>query len=83
VAVHSINLGYHNQGKNISILSTKSSYMDCIIRGATETQLQFNSINMEVGFCPRKSWKPPTYHLKEQKNSFEEQSVTLILELDH
>jgi hypothetical protein len=53
VLVHSINLGYHNQGKNTSILAIKSSYMDCIIRNTTETEVQLNSTNREDGFCTR------------------------------
>jgi hypothetical protein len=62
-------LSYHNQGKNTSVLYTKSRYMDCTIREATETELQLNSTNREDGFCTRKSWKPPIYHLKEHRKN--------------
>jgi hypothetical protein len=62
VAKHSINLG-HIQLQNTSILSTKSRYMDQMIREATD-ELHLNNMNRENGLHRSWSWKPLIHSLK-------------------
>jgi hypothetical protein len=58
VAEHTVDLGHRNQFHKTSILSTKTRYMDRIIREAIEIELRPNHMNREVGFCLSKTWKP-------------------------
>jgi hypothetical protein len=64
VAEHSMNLGHHIQFHNTSILTTKTSYDDHIVREAIEIELRLNNMNREVGFYLSKSWKPIASSLK-------------------
>jgi hypothetical protein len=67
-SIHSIHLGYGIQLQSISIFSTKSRSMDCIIRQANETELHPRNIKREDGFCLSKSSKPLMYPPKIQKS---------------
>jgi hypothetical protein len=64
VAKHSINLDHHIQLQNITILSTKSTYMDRMIRKTSEIELHPNNMNREDGFRLSRSWKPYIHSLK-------------------
>jgi hypothetical protein len=64
VAEHSINQGLCIQLQNSSILTTKTRYMDRIVREAIEIELHPYNINREGGFCLSKSWKPLIGSLK-------------------
>jgi hypothetical protein len=54
----------------MSILSTKSRCMDCIIREAVEIELHPDDINRENGFCLSRSWKPCLFPERIWKASF-------------
>jgi hypothetical protein len=47
-----------------SILTTKTIYMDRIVREVIEIELHPYNINREGGFCVSKSWKPVIGSLK-------------------
>jgi hypothetical protein len=64
VAEHSVNQGHRIQFHNSSTLTTKTRYMDRIVREAIEIQLHPCNINRESGFCLSKSWKPLIGSLK-------------------
>jgi hypothetical protein len=64
VAEHSVDFRHRIQLHNISILATKTRYMDRIIRETIENELHPNNMNREVGFCHSKSWKPLISSLK-------------------
>jgi hypothetical protein len=52
---HSINLGHYIQCQYTSILFTKYSHVDYIIREAIEIKLHPNNINTEDGLCLSKA----------------------------
>jgi predicted GIY-YIG superfamily endonuclease len=64
VAEHSINLDHRIQLHNTTILSTKSRYLDRMIREAIEIELQPNNMNREDGLRLSRSWKPLIHALK-------------------
>jgi hypothetical protein len=66
VAEHSINLDHRIQLQNTTILSTKSRYMDQMIREAIE-KLQPNNMDREDGLRLSRSWKPFIHALKGRK----------------
>jgi hypothetical protein len=50
VAEHNVNLGHHIQFHNTFILTTKTQYVDRIVREVIEIVLHPNNMNREVGF---------------------------------
>jgi hypothetical protein len=58
VAEHSIHHGHRIQFHNASILTTKTRYMDRIVREAIGIEFHPYDSNREGGFCRSKSWKP-------------------------
>jgi hypothetical protein len=64
VTEHSIDHGHRIQFHNASILATKTSYMDRIVREAIEIALHPYNVNREGGFCLSKSWRPLIGSLK-------------------
>lgn len=58
VAGHSVDLGHRIQFHNTSLLTTKTQYMDHIVKEAAEIELHPNNMNKEVEICLSKSWKP-------------------------
>jgi hypothetical protein len=65
---HSISRGNHIQLQNTKILSTKSRYMDWLIKEATEIEQHLNNMNKEDGLCLSRSWKPLIHSLKVRIN---------------
>jgi hypothetical protein len=64
VAEHTVDLGHHIQFHETSILATKTRYMDRIIREAIGIEPHSKNMNIEVGSCLSKSWKPLSCSLK-------------------
>jgi hypothetical protein len=64
VAEHSINLGHHIKLQDTTILSTKATYMDRMIREAIEIELHPNNVNRENGVHLSQARKPLMHTLK-------------------
>jgi hypothetical protein len=64
VAEHSISWGHRIQLQDTKILSTKSRYMDRLIKEAIEIKLHLNIMNREDSLCLSQSWKPLIHSLK-------------------
>jgi hypothetical protein len=68
VAEHNFNTGHRTDFSSTSVLDKTTGYMDCIVKEATEIQLNTGNFNRDNGFMWSQAWYPVMNMLSYQKD---------------